>query len=87
MSQFFWNDEPVRFTENDTVATALFHHGVSNFSRSKDGRPNYIFCGIGQCQSCLVRKEGGESVEACLSSCAENARFYSSDCGGPVHQQ
>jgi aerobic-type carbon monoxide dehydrogenase small subunit (CoxS/CutS family) len=87
VSRFFWNDEPVGFTENDTVATALLHHGVSNFAVSKDGRPNSIFCGIGQCQSCLVRKENGESVEACLCSCIENERFYSSDSRGDAHEQ
>ena len=58
-----------------------------DFAVSKDGRPNSIFCGIGQCQSCLVRKENGESVEACLCSCIENERFYSSDSRGDAHEQ
>jgi hypothetical protein len=79
MPYFFWNDSPIPFTPNDTVASALFHHGMTEFSMTRTAPNNGIFCGIGQCQSCLVKRESGECVEACLSPCVEGAHFYAVD--------
>lgn len=85
MSHFFWNGWPVPFTPNDTVASALFHQGVLRFSESESPVNNGIFCGIGQCQACLVQTLSGERVEACLTPCVENARFFSASPSEQAH--
>lgn len=76
MQYFYWNGQAVAFTPNDTVASALFHHGITQFSDHPNGSGHGVFCGIGQCQSCLVRLENGQRVEACLSPCRSQAKLY-----------
>lgn len=54
----------VGFRPGDTIATALARHA--------DGlgmAPPPMFCGIGQCQVCIVEVAGRGPVEACLTPC------------------
>jgi aerobic-type carbon monoxide dehydrogenase small subunit (CoxS/CutS family) len=59
----FWQGRPVPFTAGESVASALGRAGIRGFG---------LFCGIGQCQGCLVEIDG-RTAEACLSRCHDGA--------------
>lgn len=65
-----WNGQEIRFAYGDTVATALGKAGVVSFAQDKHPAKS-VFCGIGQCQSCLVLCKGHGIVEACLYPCSD----------------
>lgn len=64
-----WNGRPIPFVEGQTVAQALLKAGILSYGTSSSGQAFSIFCGIGQCQSCLVEVEGKAVREACLLLC------------------
>lgn len=68
MSTILWQGTPVPFREGETVATALLRAGVASFGPAPAGQLRAVFCGIGQCQGCLVQI-GGRLTEACLTPC------------------
>lgn len=73
----------IPFKTNDTVATASLRAGVQSFGRSLSGGQLGVFCGIGQCQACLIVNHHGQVVEACLTPCVEGAIFsHMMDSGG-----
>lgn len=72
---FLWRGEPVRFTSGDTVASALWRRGTVDFGSSPRGGTHAVFCGIGQCQSCLVMDQEGHVFEACLHRPSPGARL------------
>ncbi len=63
---FLWRGRPVRFDARDTVASALWRHGITDFGSTPRGGSHAVFCGIGQCQACLVMSQDGHVFEACL---------------------
>lgn len=76
MSNFiYWNDQAIPFQAGETVANALHNHGIFNFGTSATGQIRTVFCGIGQCQSCLVRHEQYGEAEACLLICEAGMRL------------
>jgi hypothetical protein len=66
-----WNAEPVPFRPGETVAQALTRAGVRRFGSSRPGSPHAVFCGIGQCQNCLVVVAGRGAREACILPCSD----------------
>ncbi|MFC4273603.1 2Fe-2S iron-sulfur cluster-binding protein [Achromobacter aloeverae] len=67
MSQFYWNGRPVSFRDGETLALALRRAWVKDFGPAAGGQQARYFCGIGQCQGCLVSVDGGAAVESCLT--------------------
>jgi len=65
-----WNGAPLAFRAGETVASALTRAGVLVLGHAPQGQPRAVFCGIGQCQGCLVRADG-RLTEACLLPCRE----------------
>ncbi|MGN6465968.1 MAG: 2Fe-2S iron-sulfur cluster-binding protein [Rhizobiaceae bacterium] len=63
---FLWRGSPIPLREGESVAAALAEAGIVSFGRDGSGRELRYFCGIGACQSCLVKVEG-RLVEACLT--------------------
>lgn len=65
-----WQGRKVPFREGDTVAAALMQAGIVDLGAGTrgDGHRRSVFCGIGQCQGCLVRIDG-RVTEACLLPC------------------
>src|SRR5262245_35569530 len=54
-------------SEGDTIASALYRHGVRVFSRSfKYHRPRGLYCLTGDCPNCLVTVDGEPGVRACV---------------------
>ncbi|MEN3011134.1 MAG: FAD-dependent oxidoreductase [Candidatus Bipolaricaulaceae bacterium] len=64
---FFFQDEELVAYPGETIASALFAHGIRVFGHHpKDGAPQGIFCANGQCAQCLVLADG-RPVKACLT--------------------
>lgn len=66
-----WNDWPVSFVEGETLAQALLWAGIPAFGTGAAGQDHSVFCGIGQCQNCLVMVAGQGYREACLTPCRD----------------
>lgn len=64
----YWQDVAIPFRAGETVASALARGGVTGLGVSVGGMGRGVFCGIGQCQNCLVM-HAGRPVEACLLMC------------------
>lgn len=60
-----WNNQKLAFRAGESLASALSRAGVLDLGRAATGQTRTVFCGIGQCQNCLVRV-GGRLTEACL---------------------
>lgn len=65
-STFSWRGTPIPLREGESIAAALAEANILTFGHDGGGRELRYFCGIGACQSCLVKVEG-HIVEACLT--------------------
>ncbi len=74
-----WNGQRVAFRAGESLASALARAGVVDLGRAATGQTRVLFCGIGQCQNCLVRV-GGRLTEACLLICHDGL-VAASDAG------
>ena len=63
----YWGALAVPFRPGETIAAALRRSGVTHLGPSVGGLQGRYFCGIGNCQACLVRINGASPVEACLT--------------------
>ena len=55
----------------DTIAVALYAHGIHAWRRSRADDPRGLLCGIGLCFDCLVTVDGTANVRACLTEVRE----------------
>jgi len=63
---FYWQGRELEALEGETIASALFAHGIRIFGHHpKDGSPQGIFCANGQCAQCLVLADG-MPVKSCM---------------------
>ena len=61
--------------DGDTVAAALFRHGVRTFNRSlKSHRRRGLYCGTGDCANCLVTVDGLPGERACVTEVRDGMR-------------
>lgn len=65
-----WNGAPIAFRTGESVADALARAGIRAFGVLPTGQQATVFCGIGQCQGCLVSLDD-RLVEACLTPCRD----------------
>jgi sarcosine oxidase subunit alpha len=64
---FKWKGASFQALRGETIAAALFAHGVRVFGyHPKDGSPQGIFCANGQCAQCTVMADG-LPVKACMT--------------------
>lgn len=63
----YWNQLAVPFYPGETIAAALLRGGVTQLGDAVGGLQGRYFCGIGNCQACLVSVNGASPVEACLT--------------------
>jgi aerobic-type carbon monoxide dehydrogenase small subunit (CoxS/CutS family) len=73
MSHFYWNEQAIPYRDGETLALALRRAQVEDFGSAAGGQQGRYFCGIGQCQGCLVSVDGGAAVESCLTPARPNA--------------
>jgi predicted molibdopterin-dependent oxidoreductase YjgC len=58
--------------EGETVAAVLLANGIRTFRHTaKRGEPRGIFCGIGQCNDCVVVVNGRPNVRSCVTPLEE----------------
>lgn len=69
-----WQGRPVAFRPGESVASALARAGITRLGTTPGGLARGVFCGIGQCQNCLVMLDG-RPVEACLTPCRSGMRL------------
>jgi len=74
LRRFFWIGEPIPYLPGQTVAAALNEAGIFEFGQSQTGMRAAVFCGIGQCQNCMVQLENGAETESCLLLCSDGLR-------------
>jgi len=75
MGSFEFEGRSVTFRPGDTVASALYRHGVRTFSRSlKYHRRRGLYCGTGDCPNCSMTVDGQPAVRTCTVRCAEGMR-------------
>lgn len=70
---FLFRGRAVPFRSGETIAAALSAAGLRTFGLDPALRETRYFCGIGACQSCLVRVDG-VLVEACLTPARADER-------------
>lgn len=58
---------PMLVYEGETVAGALFAHGIRVFRVTARGTPRGLYCGIGICYDCLLVVDGRPSTRACMT--------------------
>jgi len=75
-----WNGVPVAFRAGESVASALARAGIHAYGRLPTGQQATVFCGIGQCQGCLVSLDG-RLAEACLTPCRDGLGVASAGAG------
>jgi aerobic-type carbon monoxide dehydrogenase small subunit (CoxS/CutS family) len=73
VSFFYWNETRIEFDEGETFALALRKAHVTDFGPTPNGGALRYFCGIGQCQGCLVSVNGAAPVESCLTPATSDA--------------
>jgi len=77
----YWGAEPVPFHQGETIAAALMRAGVNQLGQGAGGVKGRYFCGIGNCQACLVSVNGASLVEACLTPAQDGMRLTSAPQG------
>lgn len=69
---FYWQGQRLKAYEGETIASALFAHGIRIFGHHhKDHAPQGIFCANGQCAQCLVLADG-QPVKSCMELVRSN---------------
>ena len=64
---FLWQEQLIPFEQGETLAAALRRAGIDDLGPAGTSLRARIFCGIGACQACVIAKEDGTPVEACLT--------------------
>lgn len=63
---FHWQGRAIPFRPGESLAAALDAVGIVSFGCGPLGEETRYFCGIGACQSCLLRVDGLVR-EACIT--------------------
>ncbi len=62
---FYYKGQPLEAESGDVISVALLRNNITNLNLSfKMNRSRGIYCGVGRCQSCLV-KCNGKWIRAC----------------------
>ena len=70
--EFYYDDQPIKGYEGETIAAALHAAGVKVLSHSlKDKRPRGFYCAIGNCSSCLMEVNSVPNIRICTEPLEE----------------
>ena len=83
MNSILWQGRPIPFRDGETIASALIRAGVTALGTAPTGQIRAVFCGIGQCQGCIVVVDG-RPREACLTPCRDGLAVFPEDGGAHV---
>ena len=65
----YWQEQPVDMQAGETVAAALARAGIRHFGGGRH------FCGIGQCQHCVVTDHRTGPFESCITPAVPGMRL------------
>ena len=69
---FTFDGRPMTGREGQPIAAALMDNGISVFRvTEKLKQPRGLFCGIGQCNDCVVVVDGRPNVRSCVTPLEE----------------
>ena len=69
---FTFDGRPMTGRAGAPIASALLENGVQVFRHThKHDAPRSLFCGIGQCNDCVVVVNGQPNVRSCVTPLAE----------------
>ena len=70
---FYYNGQQITGYSNETIAAALYANGIRILGESHNlHRPRGIYCGKGDCASCLMTVNGQSNVRICTVRCENN---------------
>lgn len=76
---FFWQGQKLSAQKGETIASALFAHGIRVFGHHpRDHSPQGLFCANGQCSQCMVMANG-KPLKACMELVEENMQVAPMD--------
>ncbi len=62
------DNRQVEALEGEPIAAALMAAGIRAFRRTiKTGEPRGVYCGIGQCNDCIMEVNGVPNVRTCVT--------------------
>lgn len=66
---FTFDGQPMTGQAGAPIAAALLENGVRTFRHThKEGSPRSLFCGIGQCNDCVVVVNGQPNIRSCVTA-------------------
>ena len=66
---FTFDGRPMTGRAGAPIAAALLENGVRTFRHThREGEPRSLFCGIGQCNDCVVVVNGQPNVRSCVTA-------------------
>ena len=69
---FTMDGKPLTAKKGDCIAAALIANGIHAFRRTpKLDKPRGLYCGIGQCNDCVVIVNGVPNVRSCVTPVEE----------------
>lgn len=81
------DDRVVEALEGEPIAAALISAGIRKFRKTvKTGESRGLFCGIGQCNDCIMEVDGVPNVRTCVTIVREGMVIRTQEglgkCGG-----
>ena len=69
---FTFDGRPLTGRKGMPIAAALLDNGIRTFRHTQNrGEPRSLFCGIGQCNDCVVVVNGQPNVRSCVTPLEE----------------
>ena len=80
---FYYNGQAIEAYCHETIAAALHAAGIRQFGASAVmHQPRGLFCGNGNCQSCLMTVDGVTNVRICITTCRDGMVVVSQNAEG-----
>lgn len=71
----YFEGRPIEALEGEPIAAALEAAGISDFRYShRFNEPRGLYCGIGQCQECVMVVDGVPNIRTCVTPVKEGMR-------------
>lgn len=78
--EFYFEDQPLKAREGQTIAAALMANGIKKFGISRKlQQARGAFCFTGRCTSCFVTVDGLDHVLSCMFLVEEGMKVYANN--------
>ncbi len=73
---FYLDGEKTEALQGDCIASAVIASGKKIFRYTKKNKkPRSLFCGIGQCNDCMMEVDGIPNVKTCITPVKKGMRI------------